>query len=109
MSSKAGTQPKVAVLMAVFEEARFLPEQLSSNRAQSHENFEIWVSRDCEDEDVGAVLEEHVPTFGANRFFVIEGPKQGCAANFLSLAFNPDIQADYFAYSDLKFRDSFLQ
>ncbi len=86
--------------MTVFEDARFLPEQLSSIRAQSHENFEIWVSRDCEDEDVGAVLEEHVPTFGANRFFVIEGPKQGCAANFLSLAFDPDIQADYFAYSD---------
>ena len=39
--------------MAVFEDARFLPEQLSSIRTQSHENFEVWVSRDCEDEDVG--------------------------------------------------------
>ena len=86
--------------MAVFEDARFLPEQLSSIRTQSHENFEVWVSRDCEDEDVGAVLEEHVPTFGADRFFVLEGPKQGCSANFLSLVFNPEIRADYFAYSD---------
>ena len=100
MNGETGTRPKVAVLMAVFEDARFLPEQLSSIRAQSHENFEVWVSRDCEDEDVGAVLEEHVPTFGANRFFVLEGPKQGCSANFLSLVFNPEIRADYFAYSD---------
>ena len=93
-------KPKVAVLMAVFEGARFLPAQLSSIRAQSHGNFELWVSRDCDREDVGAVLEECAPAFGPNRFFVLEGPKKGCAANFLSLVFNPEIQADYFAYSD---------
>ena len=100
MSGETGIRPKVAVLMAVFEDARFLPEQLSSIRAQSHENFEVWVSRDCDGEDVGAVLEEHAPTFGADRFFVLEGPQQGCSANFLSLVFNPEIRADYFAYSD---------
>lgn len=94
------TKPKVAVLMAVFEGARFLPEQLSSIQAQSHGNFELWVSRDCGREDVGAVLEEYAPAFGTNRFFVLEGPKKGCAANFVSLVFNPEIQADYFAYSD---------
>ena len=100
MNGETGIRPKVAVLMAVFEDARFLPEQLSSIRAQSHENFEVWISRDCEDEDVGTVLEEQVPTFGADRFFVLEGPQQGCSANFLSLVFNPEIRADYFAYSD---------
>ncbi len=100
MNGETGTRPKVAVLMAVFEDARFLPEQLSSIRAQSHENFELWISRDCDGEDVGAVLEEHAPTFGADRFFVLEGPKQGCSANFFSLVFNPEIRADYFAYSD---------
>ena len=93
-------KPKVAVLMTVFEGARFLPEQLSSIRAQSHGSVELWVSRDCDREDVGAVLEEYAPAFGPNRFFVLEGPKKGCAANFLSLVFNPEIQADYFAYSD---------
>ena len=86
--------------MAVFEDAHFLPEQLSSIRAQSHENFEVWVSRDCDGEAVGAVLEEQAPTFGADRFFVLEGPQQGCSANFLSLVLNPEIRADYFAYSD---------
>lgn len=88
------------MLMAVFEGARFLPEQLSSIQVQSHENFEVWVSRDCDEENVGAVLEEYTPTFGSDRFFVIDGPRKGCAANFLSLVFNPEIQADYFAYSD---------
>ena len=93
-------KPKVAVLMAVFEGARFLPEQLSSIRAQSHGSVELWVSRDCDREDMGAVLEEYAPAYGPNRFFVLEGPKKGCAANFLSLVFNREIQADYFAYSD---------
>ena len=86
--------------MAVFEGARFLTKQLSSIQAQTHENFEVWVSRDCGREDVSAVLAEHVLAFGADRFFVLEGPKQGCSANFLSLIFNPEIRADYFAYSD---------
>ena len=86
--------------MAVFEGARFLPEQLSSIRAQSHGSFELWVSRDCDREDVGAVLEEYAPEFGPNRCFVLEGPKKGCAANFLSLVFNREIQADCFAYSE---------
>ena len=100
MNDRTGAQPKVAVLMAVFEGARFLAEQLSSIQDQSHGNVEVWVSRDCDRKDVSAVLEKHAPAFGVNRFFVLEGPKQGCAANFFSLIFNPEIQADYFAYSD---------
>ena len=100
LNGKVEVQPKVAVLMGVFEGARFLPEQLSSIQAQSHGNFELWVSRDCDREDVGAVLEEQAAVFGPNRFFVLEGPKKGFAANFLSLVFNPEIEADYFAYSD---------
>ena len=100
MTDRIGIHPKVAVLMAVFDGARFLPEQLSSIQAQSHENIEVWVSRDCGADDVSAVLVEYAPAFGTNRFFVLEGPRQGCAANFLSLIFNPEIQADYFAYSD---------
>ena len=100
MTGRPGAQPKVAVLMAVFDGARFLPMQLSSIQAQSHGNFEVWVSRDCDKEDVSAVLEEYAAAFGANRFFILEGPKKGYAANFLSLIFNPEIRADYFAYSD---------
>ena len=100
MNGKVEIQPKAAVLMAVFEGARFLSEQLSSIRDQSHGSFELWVSRDCDREDVGAVLEEYAQEFGPNRCFVLEGPKKGCAANFLSLVFNREIQADYFAYSD---------
>ena len=100
MNGGAGMQPKVAVLMATFEDARFLPEQLASIRNQDYGNLELWVSRDCNEEEMGNILDEHATAFGAGRFFVLPGPRQGCTANFLSLVLNPDIRADYFAYSD---------
>ena len=91
---------KVAILMAVCKDARFLREQLSSIRDQDHENVEIWVSRDCDEEHMGSVLDEQRAKLAANRFFVVAGPNKGCGSNFLTLALNTDIQADYFAYSD---------
>ena len=94
------TASKVAVLMAVYEDTRFLPEQLSSIQAQDHENVEVWVSRDCDEREMSTLLAEHVSIFGPDRFTVLKGPKKGFARNFLSMVLNPDIQADYFAYSD---------
>ena len=93
-------QPKVAILMAVFEDGRFLPEQLSSIRTQDHGNLDVWISRDCDGGHVGGILEEQAPAFGTERFFVLRGPNRGSAANFLSMVMNPDIRAGYFAYSD---------
>lgn len=91
---------KVAVLMAVWKDTRFLREQFSSIRNQDHENVEIWVSRDCDEEHMGSALDEQRAKLEANRFFVLDGPKNGCGDNFLTLILNTDIQADYFAYSD---------
>lgn len=93
-------QTKAAVLLGVFEDVRFLPEQLASIRTQDHRNLEVWVSRDCDGKQMNDLLEQQAQTFGADRFHVLSGPKRGCAANFLSLVLNSDIQADYFAYSD---------
>jgi len=91
---------KVAVLMAVWKDTRFLREQFSSIRNQDYENVEIWISRDCDEERMGIVLDEEALKFGTNRFFVLPGPKRGSSNNFLSLILNTHIQADYFAYSD---------
>ena len=95
-----GKMPKVAILMATFGNARFLPGQLSSIFSQTYENFDIWISKDCETEAVGAVLEEYASASGSVRFSILNGPRKGAAENFLSLISNPEIQADYFAYSD---------
>ena len=100
MSTEVGTRLRVAVLMAVFRDARFLPAQLSSIRAQERVDLDLWISRDCDEEDVGRVLEEHRLAFGAERFHLRAGPRRGATANFLSLVFDEAIRADYFAYAD---------
>lgn len=92
--------PKVAVLMAVFEDTRFLSEQFRSIQDQDHKNFEVWISRDCNAEDMGIALQKHAAVFGAECFSVLTGPRKGSSANFLSLIHNSVIQADYFAYAD---------
>lgn len=100
MRLKDKFDPTVAVLMAVFRDARFLPEQLASVHAQDHRNLVLWVSRDCDAEEVGGVLAKYEALFEARRFVLRSGPRRGAAANFLSLLFDPGIDADYFAYAD---------
>ena len=94
------SEPKVAVLMAVFRNARFLPEQLASVHMQDHRNRVLWVSRDCDDEEVGRALAKYGKVFEAGCFVLRSGPRRGAAANFLSLLFDPGIEADHFAYAD---------
>lgn len=93
-------RPRVAVLMAVFRDARFLPMQLSSLRAQAGVDLDLWISRDCDEAEVGRVLKEHRKAFETGHFHLRAGPRRGAAANFLSLVFDEAIQADYFAYAD---------
>ena len=93
-------RPRVAVLLAAFRDARFLPQQLASIHAQNHRNLDLWVSRDCDDREIGRILQRYAPAFPPGRFSVRPGPRKGAAANFLSMAFDPAIEADYFAWCD---------
>ena len=93
-------RPRVAVLMAVFRDARFLSMQISSLRAQAGVDLDLSISRDCDEAEIGRVLEEHRKAFETGHFHLRAGPRRGAAANFLSLVFDEAIQADYFAYAD---------
>ena len=93
-------QPTVAVLLAAFEDHRFLALQLASICSQTHECYEVWVSRDCETDAITHVLTQHAPLFGADRFHVVAGPRAGFVRNFLSLLDRADIQGDYYAFAD---------
>ena len=96
----AAARPRIAVLMAVFRNIRFLPMQISSLRAQAGVDLDLWISRDCDEAEVGRVLKEHRKAFATGHFHLRAGPRRGAAANFLSLVFDEAIQADYFAYAD---------
>ena len=90
---------RVAILMCTKNGAAFIDEQLKSIAEQTHENWILIVSDDgSEDGTVGRLKEfsESHP----HKVIIRSGPDSGVCANFLSLANDPTIDADYMAFSD---------
>lgn len=94
------TPPQVAVLLCTFQGGRFLAEQLDSIGAQKHKNFTLWASDDGSTDDTLQILEHYQNLWGKERVSIRSGPREGFAANFLSLACDTDIQGDLFAFVD---------
>ena len=90
----------VAILMGVKNGARFLPEQLDSLIAQTHQNWVLIVSDDGSTDDSLQILKAYQAKCPAGKLIIKEGPKSGFCANFLSLACDPGIKADYYAFCD---------
>jgi len=89
---------KVVILLATFNGAEFLPEQLQSIRDQSHRDWELLVSDDGSVDQTVEVVEafaKRVP----QKVTLRQGPRQQFWKNFLSMV-HIDIDGDFFAYSD---------
>jgi glycosyltransferase involved in cell wall biosynthesis len=93
-------QPRVAILMGTYEGARFLAQQLDSIEAQTYSQWAIWASDDRSTDGTVGILESYRARWGTDKLSIKSGPAQGFRANFLSLACDPAIQADYFAFAD---------
>lgn len=91
---------KVAILLATYHGQHHLCDQLDSFAAQTHTNWEVWASDDGSKDDTHSILERYRTRWGTKRLSIHNGPREGFAANFLSLACKAEISADYFAYSD---------
>jgi len=77
-----------------------LREQLDSIADQTHSNWRLWVSDDGSTDGTLDILFEYMKHFGFNKLIIKSGPAQGYVKNFLSLVCNPQIVAEYYAYSD---------
>ena len=99
LKGPAGSSENVAILLCTLNGARFLPEQLSSFTQQDHANWSLTVSDDGSTDSTLSMLDAFSTRHGG-RVTVRSGPQQGHAQNFLSLATDPGVDADYFAYSD---------
>ncbi len=95
-----GVGPLVSILMGTMNGARFLPEQLDSLAAQTHQNWVLIASDDGSTDDTLRILKAYQAKWPAGKLIIREGPKQGFCANFLSMACDPDIKADYYAFCD---------
>jgi glycosyltransferase involved in cell wall biosynthesis len=91
---------QVAILMGTYNGERFLSEQLASIARQKHPDWTLYVSDDGSKDNTLGLLEAERSSWCDGRLTVVQGPKSGFVANFLSLACREDIQADFFAWCD---------
>lgn len=92
--------PQVAILLGSFNGQQFLGAQLNSIAAQGYSNWRVWASDDGSSDGTIGVFQRYQAKWGKDRLTVLNGPKRGFAVNFLSMTCNPEISADFFAFSD---------
>lgn len=95
-----GAGPLVAILMGTMNGARFLPEQLDSLAAQTHQNWVLIASDDGSADDTLRILRAYQAKWPPGKLVVREGPKIYYPENFLSLACDSSIEAKYYAFCD---------
>ncbi|QND65742.1 glycosyltransferase family 2 protein [Mesorhizobium loti] len=92
--------PRVAVLMGTKDGAAFIDEQLQSLLAQSHPLVDLWISDDGSIDGTTAIIETWKSRWSKGRMTLVEGPRQGFAANFRSMILDRRIEADCYAFCD---------
>ena len=91
---------KVAILLCTFNGERFLTQQLDSLATQTHSNWELFVSDDGSTDTTLEILLAFQAKLPPGRMTIRQGPKKGFCQNFLSLACDSQIRADYYAFCD---------
>lgn len=93
--------PPLTIALCTYNGAAYLREQLDSYLAQRHKNWQIWVSDDGSSDTTLEILDDFGRRHGYHHpLRVIEGSREGVAANFLSLLCHPDFPAGPVALSD---------
>lgn len=100
---RAGKEPEVvhtAILMATYNGAQFLPEQLRSLAALDGGRVSVHASDDGSTDGTLALLAEWRAGWTRGDFEILAGPRKGFAENFRAMIVNDAIRADLYAYSD---------
>lgn len=98
MNSKTGGL--VAILLCTYNGEPFLAEQLDSLEAQTHHNWVVVASDDGSKDATLDILLQYQARWPQGKLTIRNGPQRGFAQNFLSLACDSGIKADYYAFCD---------
>jgi glycosyltransferase involved in cell wall biosynthesis len=90
----------IAILMSTYNGAKYVSQQIDSIEAQTHTDWALYVSDDGSQDETLAILQQKFSFFKQNKTKLLNGPRKGFCKNFLSMACNPTIKADYYAFSD---------
>lgn len=88
----------VAILLATYNGALYLQQQLDSIKKQSFTNWNLYASDDGSIDDTLKIL-QNFNEFNSN-VTILNGPGAGFARNFMSLVGNSSISSNYYAFSD---------
>lgn len=92
--------PPVRILMCTLNGGPWLQEQLESLLSQTYPHWRLWVSDDGSNDDTHTILEDFQKAHPHHVERMLDGPRQGSAANYLSLLCHPDLPAGPVALSD---------
>ena len=98
VSSKADLL--VAILLCTYNGERFLAEQLNSLGAQTYQNWVLIVSDDGSKDATLDILLQYQAKWPQGKMMIRNGPQKNFCQNFLSLACDSEIKADYYAFCD---------
>jgi glycosyltransferase involved in cell wall biosynthesis len=87
-------------LLGTFNGERFLEAQLNSLESQTLRHWKLYVSDDGSTDATLDIIHRYQTKWGADKIQYRTGPQKGFAQNFLSLACDPSIKADYYAFCD---------
>lgn len=92
--------PKVLVMMATYNGAEYLRDQIDSILHQRQVEVALRICDDCSSDETASILEEYVNK-GAPIIATSNSMNLGYAKNFMQMIYDTDINAfDYFAFSD---------
>lgn len=91
---------KVVILLALYNGAIHLSEQLDSFLAQSQPDWALLVGDDGSTDSGPQIVEQYASQAKAGQITVTEGPRRGAAANFLSLLALVPADQPYTCFSD---------
>lgn len=96
----SGDAPLVAILLCTCNGAQFLAEQLDSLEVQAHQNWRVIASDDGSTDQTLEILQQYQAKWPSGKLTIRSGPQKGFCHNFLSIACDPEIKADYYAFCD---------
>lgn len=86
--------------MSTYNGEKYLAEQLQSIEDQTHKNWRLVISDDGSSDNTLAISRQFQQKWGKDRLEIRQGPKNGYSQNFLSMACDTTIRADFYAFSD---------
>jgi glycosyltransferase involved in cell wall biosynthesis len=86
-----------SILIASYEPKHYFIEQIESIQDQTHESWSVFLSDDSISNEWQYKYSQHLTKLGVR---ISQGPQIGFASNFLSLARNPELQSDLYAFCD---------